>query len=110
MVINKIFSLLSFGFFITILNGCTYGLLYSDSTEPIVTNMKSTPRGNNVCESGTKLVSVPFVSGSLTASWDSQAIGDAAKKAGLSEIYYADLHTLRILGVWQKQTVQVYGK
>jgi hypothetical protein len=72
--------------------------------------MRQTPVGSRTVESDTKLVSVPFVSGSLTATWDSKAIGDAAKKAGLTEIYYADLHTLRVLGIWQKQTVQVYGK
>ena len=110
MAIKKIQLLFFCAFSLAVLNGCTYGLLYTDSVEPVVTNMRSTPFGSSVAESNTKLVSVPFVSGSLTASWDSQAIGDAAKRAGLTEIYYADLHTLRILGVWQKQTVQVYGR
>jgi hypothetical protein len=43
-------------------------------------------------------------------AWDSNAIGDIARKRGINEIYFADLETLRVLTVWNQYTVHVYGK
>lgn len=92
-------------------SGCVYGLLYTSIDEPLVTNMNSTPRGVQAVNGDTHMVSIPLTVPGLSAEWDSRAIGDAAKNAGLSEVYYADLHTFSVLGgVWQEQTVQVYGK
>ncbi len=93
------------------LSGCVYGLLYTSKTEPLVTNMRSTPVGQSEGSSGTKMVSLPVTTANLSAEWSSRAIGDAANKAGLTEIYYADLYTFSVLaGIWQERTIKVYGK
>ena len=42
--------------------------------------------------------------------WDSNGIGDIARKAGLSKIYYADRTILSIAGVWTQVFVTVYGE
>ena len=93
------------------LSGCVYGVLYSSTAEPLVTNMRQTPAGPAEGHSGTKLFSVPTTAASLSVEWSSRAIADAAKQAGITEIYYADLHTESFLaGIWQERTVQVYGR
>ena len=44
------------------------------------------------------------------AAWDSAAIGDIAKKNGMTELYFADVETFSILHIWNQYTVHVYGK
>ena len=42
--------------------------------------------------------------------WDSNAIGDVARRSGMKEIYYADIETERVLTVWRIDTVHLYGE
>ena len=91
--------------------GCAYGLLYTSIREPVVLDMCRTKRGTKEGIAGTRKVSIPATSVNLSAEWSSRAIGDAAGRAGLSEIYYADMKTFRILGgIWEEKTIEVYGK
>ena len=91
------------------LNACTYGALYTDSTKPYVLDMQETPIGVSKPQQGAKFVSIPTTM--ISAGWSSRAIGEAAKRAGLSEVYYADLRTFSVLlGLWEEKTLLVYGK
>jgi len=91
--------------------GCVYGLLYTNTTEPLVLNMDRTPRGPDQAFLDTKQVKGPFSGVNLSAEWNSKAIGDAAKKAGIKKIFYADMQTFSILGgLWKKETVRVRGE
>ena len=38
-----------------------------------------------------------------------KGIGSIAKENGFKEVYYADLRTLSILGVWTQRFVTIYG-
>ncbi len=92
-------------------SGCACGLLYTSMRQPLVTNMRNTPRGTSEAEHGTRMLSLPVTAVSIAVAWNSRAIGDIAKQVGLSEIYYADLYTFSLLlGIWKQQTVTVYGK
>jgi hypothetical protein len=42
--------------------------------------------------------------------WDSNAIGDIGRTHGFERVYYADLETLRIFGIWTQKWVHVYGR
>ena len=42
--------------------------------------------------------------------WDENSIGSIAKQAGFSELYYADLETFSVLGIWTQYRVHVYGR
>src|SRR4051812_45164728 len=91
------------------MSGCAYGIIYTSTTEPLVTNMRATQLGDSTAKSGTRQVSLPVTALSLSAGWKGRGIGEAAQQAGLTEIYYADLHTLSILlGLYQQKTVLVY--
>jgi len=71
--------------------------------------MQATTRGASKATEGSKAISIPTTA--FSAGWSSRAIGDAAKQRGLTEFYYADLHTFSILrGLWEEKTVEVYGR
>ena len=42
--------------------------------------------------------------------WDTNGIGEIGKENGLEEVYYADLETLSVLGIWTQRWVHVYGR
>lgn len=100
-----LFSLLSS------LPGCTYGFLYTDITEPLTTNMQNTPVGEETTEVGINIISEPATGTGISAEIGSTAIGDAAKRAGLTKIYFADIRTVSILGgLIEQRTVLVSGE
>jgi hypothetical protein len=41
--------------------------------------------------------------------WGSSGIADAAREQGMNQIYYADLETLSVLGIWTQRWAIVYG-
>ena len=80
--------------------------IYQRITQPLDLNFTETPvfqRSNQSDIKHFKYLLVDF-------QWDSNAIGQIAKQHGLSEIYYADLETLSILRVWNRYSVQIYGR
>lgn len=87
------------------LPGCVRGILYTDTTTPLVRNFHDTPVVSG--EGGGDVKTIRYY---VEIDWDSNAIGDIAKKEGFEEIYYADLRTLSILGVWTQRFVHVYGR
>ena len=46
----------------------------------------------------------------VRVDWGDSSVGTIAKRHGFEEVYYADLRTLRVLGVWTQQFVTIYGK
>jgi len=91
---------------ILFLAGCTpRGLLYTHIKTPLDTNMSQTPTdGKNIHGD------VKHIHFYVDIPWDSNGIGDIAKQNGLETVYFADLETRSILGVWNQYTVHVYGK
>jgi hypothetical protein len=91
------------------LTGCTYGILYTSKTSPYSLNFANTPAGISRQTEGAKMVSIPTTY--LSAGWNSRAIGEVARRSGLTEIYYADLYTYSMLaGLWENKELRVYGK
>ena len=89
-----------------LLVGCTpYGILFTHTKKPLDTNMSQTPIIDNSGQNDIK--HIRFY---VDVMWDSNAVGDIAKKYGIKEIYYADIETFSVLGIWNQYTVHVYGK
>jgi hypothetical protein len=44
------------------------------------------------------------------AEWNSNAIGDVAKRSGLKKVYFADMEIFSVLGIWTYRKVHVYGE
>ncbi len=86
--------------------GCMRGLIYTNVTQPLTTHFGETPVVQNGYEKGdVKQLRYSY----FHLIWDDNAIGALAKRAGFSEVYYADLQTISILGIWTQYRVRVYG-
>ncbi|MEW6077801.1 MAG: hypothetical protein AB1724_08320 [Thermodesulfobacteriota bacterium] len=94
-----------------LLSGCVSGFIYTHVTLPLSTDMDRTPRGDKVCTVNSKHLEEPITGFDLSLQWDSRAIGDAARKAGMESLYYADMKTISVLGgLWKQQIVRVWGE
>jgi len=94
-----------------ILSGCTSGLIYTHTVRPLDLNHENTPTAEKIGQSDVRYLNIPLIArGQLSFLWNSNAIGDIARKNGLKTIYYADIEVLSILTIWNQYTVHVYGE
>ena len=105
-----------FGIYMTILillslcSGCvTAGILYTHITRPLDTNMSVTLSGTGEAKGSVKHISIPLGI-PIDFLWDSVAVGDIAKENGLTTVHYTDLEQLRVLGIWNRYTLHLYGE
>ena len=87
------------------MSGCTTGAFFHHVTLPLDTNFNNTPVHPPASKGSTKEFRYY-----VDVQWDSNGIGDIARKAGLSKVYYADRTVLSIAGVWTQVFVTVYGE
>ena len=83
-------------------------MVYTHVTRPLTTNFDRTPGadGFDAKGDGKEL----RYNSNMRVIWDVNSIGAVAKHAGLDELYYADLETFSVLGVWTQYRVRVYGR
>jgi len=86
--------------------GCGVGLIYTHTYKPMSTDLNRTPVAQSEKTGDIKHIQI----GQIGVAWDSIAYGDIAKKNGIHELYFADLETFKILGIWNQYTVHLYGK
>jgi TRL-like protein family len=91
---------------VPLLGGCagTFGLLYSHTRQPLTTDFHRTPASTQTASGDTKQIDYY-----VRVLWSGNAIGEIARKHGFETVNYADLETLRVLGVWTQQWAHVYG-
>jgi hypothetical protein len=87
------------------ISGCTTGIFYHHVTLPLDVNFNDTPVHPAASKGSTKEFRYY-----VDVQWDSNGIGDIARKAGLSKVYYADRTVLSIAGIWTQVFVTVYGE
>jgi hypothetical protein len=87
-------------------SGCGSGIIYTHTVVPLSLDMQQTEVVQTKGTGNIKHIQVSYVG----TAWDSVAFGDIAKKNGLNELYFADLETLKVLGIWNQYTVHLYGK
>ena len=97
---------------ILVSSGCVSGAIYSHTTVPLDVNFEGAPQKPDHRGPSWKTLTIPvfYYGGRLRFDWGSTAIGDAAERAGIETVYYADLETLSVLGVWTQRTIHVYGE
>jgi len=89
------------------------GCIYSHTVMPLDVNFNQTPvyQGRKGDDSWNTLrIPLIVVPAYVQIDWGSSGIADAARAQGMTEIYYADLETLSVLGVWTQRWAIVYGK
>jgi len=103
-----------------ILAGClTFGGMSSDSLKgrvfkfvrvPLTINLDNTP--SMIFHANGKILKIkaPFSGQGFYAEFNSNAIGDIAKKHGLKKVYFADIEIFSILGIFKYKEVHIYGE
>ncbi len=91
-----------------LLAGCSAGIIYTHTMQPLTLDVHRTTVVPTGGEGDIKHLVLLYPA--LSFAWDDAAIGDIARKNGIKELYFADLETLRILGIWNQYWVHVYGK
>ena len=79
--------------------------VYTHTYRPLTTNFHETPVVRDKVQGDVRQLDYY-----VRVMWATNAIGDVAKEHGFEEVYYADLETLRILGIWTQQWAHVYGR
>ncbi len=103
---KRLFMFLVFTLLLNI--GCSpYGYIVTNITKPLDVNMSRTlPENADKTVGDLKHFSYSLID----VSWGSYGIGDVARKNGIETIYYADLETVSIIGVWEQYIVHIYGR
>lgn len=93
------------------LSGCVAGAarpsgaIFSRTIEPLDLNFDNTPVHRQHADQGANTLQYY-----VRVDWGSFAPGEVAKSYDFSEIHYADLETLSVLGFFTRRTVHVYGE
>ncbi len=87
-------------------SGCAgpRGFIYTHTVDPLTRDFHQTPVVANEAAGDVKEIQYY-----VRVLWSSNGIGAIAKENGFDKVYYADLETLRVLGIWTQQWVHVYG-
>ena len=110
-MLRRIFATtLALAALILVSSGCVSGAIYSHTTVPLDVNFEGAPQKPDHRGPSWKTLVIPAVVTNLRFDWGSIAIGDAAERAGIETVYYADLETLSVLGLWTQRTIHVYGE
>ena len=89
-----------------LLAGCSpRGFLFTKATMPLDINFSQAPKGSHHGRGNVKHLHYY-----VDVMWSSNAIGDIARQNGMETIHYAYLETLRVLGIFNRYTVHVYGE
>ena len=111
MVIKRWSFILLIIAIITTFSGC--GLIYTNVVRPHSRDFNNTPIGSKKCIMSAYKVQVPIVPLSrsrISAEWNTERINEAAQKAGITKIYYTELHTKEfLLGTFRRQTIIIHG-
>ncbi len=106
---KKYFPYLGILVMILAISGCGHitpsGYLFTRVITPLDKNFSRTPSGIKRGKS-----SIKHFHYYVDVKWDSNAIGEIAKRNGFETIYFADIEILSILGYWNQYTVHVYGE
>ena len=94
-----------------LLPGCVArGFLYTRVTEPATLDFQKTPVGSKRIVVRAYRLQEPVTGYGIAAEWDKDPVKAAAAQAGVTNLYFADLRTLSILGgLYRARTLIVYG-
>lgn len=91
-----------------LVSGCAApnGTIFTRTITPLTTDLHGAPVVQESGQGDVKQIDYSYV----RVQWSANGLGEIAKANGFTEIYYADLETLSVLGVWTQQWAHVYGK
>ena len=86
------------------------GRLYTNKVIPYSSDFNLTPAGSKSCEIDDFKVKEPVSRFNISAEWMTSSVYEEANKAGITNIYYADLRKFSLLGgIFSKTVLIVHG-
>lgn len=80
------------------------------SVGPYKTDLRNTPV-EDIQASGIIIhIEEPISGYGLYTELNSNAIGDIAKKHGITKVYFADIEIFDVLGIWHHEKLHIYGE
>ena len=94
-----------------LLTACTRGFIYTSTNEPYFKNVRGNARPVHRGRLVSKSYSIiQYKDAQLYRDESSKSLVDAARRAGISEVYFADIMKESYFGgIWEKRTVILYG-
>ncbi len=91
---------------VPVVSGCAspQGAIFTHTIQPLTTDFHETPAVG--VEAAGDVKEIDYY---VRVLWSTNGIGAIAKANGFDKVYYADLETLSVLGIWTQQWVRVYG-
>ena len=77
---------------------------------PYTKDLNNTPVIHTKSEGAIIKIQEPFSGAGMYAEFNTNAIGDLAKKYNMKKVYYAELETFDVLGIWQRKRLYLYGE
>lgn len=95
-----------------LLCGCAnMGALYTDVTFPLTRDFDRTPAGTTNCIIKIYKVREPVTRAGVSASWSRSDVKEAAARAGITNLYFADKHTRSyFFGIFSQRSLIFYGE
>jgi hypothetical protein len=89
-----------------LLAGGTTGGIYTHTVSPLGRNMHATEMAKSSGQGDIKQIAIQGIS----VTWGDNALGEIARKNGISELLYADQELLSVFGIWRQETIHLYGR
>ena len=113
-------TMISFLLFILLLGGCSAfdqfvggaptGDIFTHIRVPYTLDLNNTPVTNIRANGLIIHIEEPVTGYGFYTELNSNAIGDIAKKHGLTKVYFADLEIFDVLGIWHHERLHIYGE
>ena len=120
MTFNRKIFFLGFLLFFSVLTGCLSvrgvgsnsltGMVFTHIRVPLSEDLVNSPAIVDHTRGMIVQVKEPVSGYGFYAEWNSNAIGDVAKRSGLKKVYFADMEIFSVLGIWTYRKVYVYGE
>jgi len=92
------------------LGGAPSGRIFTHTRVPYTTDLDNTPVTNIHANGLIIHIEEPVSGYGFYAEFNSNALGDIAKKHGLTKLYFADIEIFDVLGVWHHEKIHLYGE
>ena len=88
----------------------TTGQIFTHIRVPYTRDLNNTPVTNIHADGIVFHVSEPLSGLDFYVELNSNAIGDIAKRHGLTKVYFADIEIFDVLGIWHHEKLHIYGE
>ena len=98
---------------VILMTGCSSimtGYIFTHTVHPYSTDFNNTPVGTRKCIIANYQVREPISGYGASAEWNMRTISQAARDAGITNLYYADIHTLSLFRrIYRRKALVLYG-